>query len=119
MAVRFFRLIIEGTNLNKLNTIKNWIETKIDYNDLHDRVGGGEVFISNNINNLDIYTLSLDMYINKNVNINKYKDIIVNQFNSLNKSGLTNAKIIEYEDCTHDEPNPSPCVPIVRMAWGA
>lgn len=117
MTVRFFRVNIEGTDLAKLESIKAWLETKIENNDLSDSIVPEGVSISELEIDSGNYLLSLDLYLKTSVSINKYKDIIVNQFTGLNKTGLTSAKVIQYDNCSHDSATPSPCSPDVRMSW--
>lgn len=115
MVVRFFRLEIKGTDEVKLNNIKNWINTKIELKDLDEKLGV-EVLVNHNEINND-YVLIINIFIKSNISMNKYKDIIVNQFTGLNKDGLTSAKIIQYDNCSHDSENPQPCNPTTRMEW--
>ena len=117
MTVRFFRLTITGTDEAKLSSIEQFIDGKIEDLDI-DFKCGYKLGISHD----DIagdYTLCLDMYIKSNVNLNKYKNFIVDRFSTLNKTGLTHAKIIQYDSCSHDEENPKPCKPTTRMEWKA
>lgn len=120
MTVQFFRLIIEGTNKAKLEAIKEWVETKLEAADFSDKVvrGVGLSVSEDDINNGN-YTLCLDAYIKSNVPKNKYKDIIVNEFTKLNKNGLTKAYIDKYDDCTHDEEDPQPCIVTRVLEWNA
>ena len=117
MVVQFFRLVIEGTNETKLNAIKDWLDTRIDNNDLDEYIGGGEVLVYEDDFSPGDYILSLDMYVKSTVNKNKYKDIIITEFTSLNKDGLTHAYIDKYDDCSHDSNNPQPCVITRVLEW--
>jgi len=119
MVVRYFNLIIEGTDESKLNLIKSWINTKIEANDLDVKLGAS-VHVNERFEGvIDEYVLSLVMYIKTSVQATKYKDIIVNRFKDLNKTGLTSAKIIEYDNCSHDSEDPQPCSLSTVMEWNA
>ena len=120
MTVQFFRLIIKGTDNTKLETIKSWVETKLDAADFSDAV----------MNNLSLslyeddfdsgnYTFQMKAYIKDSVNKSKYKDIIVNHFTTLNRTGLTHAYVDEYDHCSHDSPNPQPCVVTRVLEWSS
>jgi len=118
MTVQFFRLIIKGTNEAKLLGIKEWLDTKIDAIDLHNNIGDGEVKVFQELDGSE-YVLQLNAYFNKAVNKAKYKDIIIAQFSSMDKTSLTEAYIEKYDDCTHDEPNPQPCVVTRVLEWNS
>jgi len=116
MAVRYFRLDIRGTDESKLQTIKNWFDTKIEVNDLDTTLGFG-TSLGEEIGNQGIFLFTCDIYIKKSVAVSKYKNIIVNKFTSYDKTGLISAKVIQYDDCTHDEELHTPCEPTTRMEW--
>ena len=121
MVVQFFRLGIEGTDEAKLNTIKDWVDTQIDNNDLDENVNvniSGPL-VSEVEDNSGEYRLFLDMYIKDSVSKTKYRDFIVNHFTPLNKTGLTHAFIDKYNECSHDSNNPQPCVVTRVMEWTA
>jgi len=115
MVVRFFRLTIEGTNESSLNTIKNWFDLKIENNDLDDKLGWSTSLDKSEYS--DNFIFNCDMYVKLSVDVNKYKDIIKNKFIAYDKTGLTSAKIIQYDNCSHDSDNPQPCSPTVRLEW--
>lgn len=118
MTVQFFRLVIEGTNEAKLLAIKDWIETKLENADFSDAVMNKiSLSVGEDDFNAGNYALRMDAYIKSTVNKSKYKNIIVNQFTTLNKTGLTKAYIDKYDDCSHDSPNPQPCVLTRVLEW--
>jgi hypothetical protein len=120
MTVQFFRLVIQGSDSTKIQNIKSWVDSKIESADLDDNVRVG---LASSFNEPDEafgeteYSFSLDAYFKGTVNKSKYRDIIVNQFTSLNKTGLSLAYIDKYDDCSHDSPNPQPCVVTRVMEW--
>jgi len=118
MVVRFFRLEIKGTNEESLQTIKDWFDSKIEQNDLDDNLGWKTKLEENEFHPGN-FTFTCDMFIKLSVTMNKYRDILVNKFQSYDKTGLTSAKIIQYDNCSHDSDNPQPCEPTVRMEWSA
>lgn len=122
MTCRFFRAVIRGTNETKLNAIKDWIVGQVVDNDLNAKIkakGGAATIGVFEEEESGTYQLIADLYIDENVAVNKYKDIIVNQFQGLNKTGLLEAYIDQYDNCSHDEDNPQPCSPDRRMEWAA
>ena len=115
--VGFLRFYIEGTNENKLNAIKNWFLTKVDNNDLWRLIGqGSSISVQPDIDG-NYFIFNCDIYLKRSVNPNKYKYYIVNQWQSLNKSGLNNAYVGIVYDCSHDEENPQPCNMIKVLTW--
>jgi len=116
MTVKFFRMIIEGTDESVLNTIKVWFESKIDQADLHQIIGGGEVNVSQDLDGVN-WTLGCDMYIMPNKSLLKYKTFLVDKFKTFDKSTLLSAKIIKFDNCTHDEDTPEPCEPTTILEW--
>jgi hypothetical protein len=123
MTCRFFRAVIKGTDETKLNNIKDWIVSKVVDNDLNTKLkargGAASIGVSEDLEETGNFTLTADLYIDSSIPVAKYKDIIVNQFQSLNKTGLTHAFIDQYDNCSHDEDNPQPCSPDRRMEWSA
>lgn len=120
MVIRFFRTTIKGTDENKLKLIRSWILTKIENNDLSKAIKkNSEISLWEEEENLGNYVLDIDLYIKRSVSMNKYKDIIKNKWPEVDKEGLTHAKVIQYDNCSHDENNPQPCEPTVRMEWTA
>lgn len=118
MTVQFFRLVIKGTDKNKLDNIKAWIDTKLEAVDFSDKVVQGlSIGVSEDLEGTGVYSLNMDAYIKDSVNKSKYRDIIVNQFTSLNKTGLTHAYIDKYDTCSHDSPNPQPCIVTRVLEW--
>lgn len=118
MTVQFFRLVIQGTDNNKLQTIKSWVESKLEIADFSDKVMNNlSLGVSEDEFDTGNYTFQMDAYIKDSVNKSKYRDIIVNQFTSLNKTGLTHAYIDKYDECSHDSDNPQPCVVTRVMEW--
>jgi len=116
MVVRFFRIEIVGTDETKLQNIKDWFDTKIEANDLNDKL---EIKISlfEDVEFKGIFKFKCDLYIKSSIPINKYKDIISNHFQSLNKTGITSASIIQDDNCSHDSEEPQPCHATIRMEW--
>ena len=117
MAVRFFRATITGTDETKLQAIKDWVDTKIDLNDINEKCEA-KTDLFESLDN-DEFIFICDMYIKQTVDVSKYKDIIKNRFQLLDKTGLTSAKIIQYDNCSHDEEIHTPCQPTIRMEWSA
>lgn len=114
-------MVIEGTNEAKLIMVKNWLVGKIVSNDLNAKLKkknkARNIMVSENLDSPGNFRLQMDLYINKKIAVHKYKDIIVNKFKRLNKTGLTHAFIDQYDNCSHDEVNPQPCKPDRRMEW--
>ena len=120
MAVQFFKLVIKGTNKTKLTTIKNWFDKKIESNDLSDDVGNAKLSTSL-YEELDAgnYIFVLGAYFKNSINKSKYKNIIVTQFTTLDKTGITHAYIDLVDNCTHDQAKPTPCVTKRVLEWTA
>lgn len=113
--------MIKGSNQNKLLAIKDWIDTKVDKQDFGEKVRAnlGEVVVAEDEFKAGEYSLHWDVYLKSSVNKSKYKDIIVNQFTSLNKKGLSHAYIDKYDECSHDSDNPQPCTLTRVLEWKA
>lgn len=118
MVVRFFRLTIEGKSESSLQSIKNWFDNKIDSNDLDDKLVGRSTSLFEDEFNHGNFTFSCDMYI-KSTTPHKYVKLIKDKFKNYDKTGLTSAKVIQYDNCSHDEEFPQPCQPTIRMEWNA
>ncbi len=118
MVTKFFRLTIEGTDEQVLNTFKDWFVTKIDQTDLYIKEYNGAIGVSKDID-YPIWYLNCDMYIKASKSLVKYKDYLVAKFKTCNKSTLLKAKIIKYDDCSHEDLNPKPCKPIILLDWSA
>lgn len=116
MVCRFFRFEVVGTDETKVNVIKDWIETKIDNTDKVN-INGGGISVYEDLAETGIFTLVCDLYLKESVAMNKYKDFVTEKWSTLNKTGLTSAKVIQYDNCSHDEEVPEPCSPDVRFEW--
>jgi len=119
MTVIFLKLEIEATDKDKLKTIKTWLQSQIISTDLSDKVSSGNIKVAQNSSNSNLYSLSAQIYLKSIISKTKYKNIIINQFNKINKTGLLKAKIIQCDNCTHDESRPKPCKVIKQMEWVA
>jgi len=117
MVVRFFRIQIEGTDETVLTNVKKWFDARIDNSDLDDNVRSYTQVQQNEVNNN--YVFQVDLYIKLSVSAAKYKNIIVNRFQSANKSTFIRARVIQYDNCSHDSDNPQPCDPVIKMSWSS
>ncbi|WP_298753008.1 hypothetical protein, partial [uncultured Arcobacter sp.] len=116
MTVRFFRFEVKGTNETKLNAIKDWLVSKITQSDLSDNIAkNSSIGVYEEEEGSGNFTLQGDLYLKESVPMAKYKDYIVTEWQTLNKTGLDSARVIQYDNCSHDSDNPQPCDPTVRM----
>ena len=115
MTCRFFRLTVIGTDETKMNAIKTWFESQVDSQDIV--LGDTGVSLEEDIYEAGIYRLGCDLYLDLSVNVDKYTDLVIAHSNQLDKNGLTSIKVVQYDNCSHDEENPQPCSPDVRFNW--
>ena len=115
MTCRFFRTTIIGTDYTKMNLIKTWMESEWDAGDII--LGDTGVGLVEDDFNPGTYILSTDLYLDMSVNVDKYLDKVEAHSNQLDKAGITSIKVIQYDNCSHDSANPSPCSPDVRYSW--
>jgi len=116
MTCKFGRITINGNDETVLNTVKTWLETKIDKAELNDKIGDGKVSVSEDIDG-GTFTLNCDMYLLESAHVTKYKTFIVDKFKTFDKSTFNFAEMIKYNECSHDEASPKPCAPIVILRW--
>jgi len=110
MTVQWLGLKIVSSNGSKLQTIKSWIASHISDSDFNEHLGSKEANLFYDEDN-EVYVLSMSAFIYGTVDKAKYKDMLKNQLQSLNKSDLDLISIKFYDDCSHDSDHPQPCSP--------
>lgn len=103
MVCQFVRITLVGDN-NLV--VENYINNLIDNNNLHGDLSCGQ--------GLDERTLIITFYDKSEVK--SYFNTIKTWLNN-NKSNFDSINVIKYDDCTHDESKPEPCVAEVVFSW--
>lgn len=120
MAIEYFKLKIEGSDREKLQTIRSWIQRQITSRDFHDLTTGGVYPDNNKVTEFTtVHYLELDIYLKSVVNKVQFRDFIVERFIGLDKSGLFHAYLDRYDNGIHDDINPVACDVTRVLEWNS
>ena len=119
MAVSFFKLRIYGTDYTKLESIKDFINQKIESNDLNLNLDNKIAVIDKSNDTEGEFILSVNLYIKSSIDINKYNNFVKNKLNTFNKKGLRKIEVKQFDNCSHDLPKEQfyPCTSTIRYLW--
>lgn len=123
MAVTFFRLKIKTSTLAKAQSIKTNMQNSVLLSDINQTLGYKEVkAYYDDVNNE--YVIRLVMFPKDDTALTKYKNFFQGKIDTLQANYDINdvdrvvaLKITYVNNCTHDEPNPQPCVESTLVDW--